>query len=368
MSRVLICLLLGSMCYADGESADADEMSINDRQELIVSGFLASASCLRQGVYEVSGDVKHFAADGTQTFQGTVSIFSAFDFDSDKLRFDRSETALDEILRKEGAETLIETAEILAGGKMISLSDRSVVWLQSPKGRPIVTESPTKQHGVIRPTDPRVYGVAGWDEVYRTPWERVEPLLRVPATAITDGEDGQVTLVWQLRAGGETPIGPTVLRQITFDAANGYCPVHFKCANGLNSDGTWRRITALSSVTWKSQSDAWVPDTVTMERRASSGSQTVNMKFTWRSINDSADAAGNFDPAAFDLPVTLSHIDTRLGGTPILLGPSGSVPAIPEGRIDPETGWRGGALVAVNIFAVLLIFLFVVFRSRNRVT
>ncbi|MEZ6132696.1 MAG: hypothetical protein R3C59_28855 [Planctomycetaceae bacterium] len=368
MSRALVVLLLVGTSCADEvrreTSRETQSSPVGDRQELILSGFLSNGSTLRQGVYEAKGDVKHFDAAGNVTFEGTVSIFSAFDFDAETFRFDRSETALDEVVREEGAETLIETHEIQTGGKMISLPDRSVIWLRNPEGRPIITGAPTLQNEVVRPVDPRCYGLGSQGEVERHTWAQAGEMLRRPATEVIDGEDGQVTLAWQFRAGSESaPRGPTIRRELVFDTANGYRPVHFHTANGLNKDGTWRRITDVVDVRWAEREGAWIPESVTIEKKSRSDSQLIKMDFNWTSVNNAAETEGYFDPLAFELPKKVNHIDVRLGGTPISLGPPGTAP--PPISVVPAPRTNTQILILVNIVVVLALLFAWLYHSKK---
>ncbi len=373
MSFILFVASLVAICNSEScdepTRPDADVLSIKDRQELVVSGFLANASKLRQGIYEVNGSIRHSDGEGHVVFDGTVSIFSAFNFDEDIVRFDRSETALNEVLRQDAGKTLVETDKVLAGGKMITWPDRSIIWLRNPSGQPIVTSSPTMRHAIIRPVDPRCYGLGSWKEVENYTWSDIQAILRRPAVDVVSGDNGQVTIVWQFRAGSESrPQGPTIRREVVFDKSNGYCPIHFETANGLNADGTWRRTPGVTDVEWKHEKGAWVPTSVLMQRRSASDSQIADMKFNWVSINESGVASDYLTPDAFNLPETLNHIDVRLGGVPIMLDRTNAEQPMTD---IPKQRGNGSLflLLSINVASVsILLFFFYHQRRKNKTT
>ena len=272
--RNCILALALLICF-DGETVGGEPSA-----EFILAGFKDSRERLRTGEFRVDGKVVDESVSSGR-LEGPIAIYSAFDFETNKLRFDRTAPKR---VPKPGKKTIGSKNDWVVGkqgGKYVWMPERTITWWMGEEGA--IIDQGDYAPDWAQPWDVRTVGIIS-----------VADLPDFPMFAETIGHYER-----RLREGKAftKEISPGIIRfdlrekitriVIDFDMNKGYVPVMF-AISGLPQEGQPEPpLQTRSIVKWEEHDGLWVPKYWWVGDSGQPGQgDGYEFNFTWLKVNE----------------------------------------------------------------------------------
>lgn len=351
------CLAVECPC-AFGQVSD-DDMALG---RVVLAGHSDSRMRLHSGVFRATGRRQNVSRKHDINTDVDVRIFSAFDYASSRLRFDREEDPWHP-----------RTAPNTNGGKFVRTPTQ--VLLLPPKGRSVTVRGPeTKPLEGVNPFDVRTVGSVNLRELEADlPFDR---LFGPSSGFMTDDR-----IVAVLKAGDVVQItwdfaASRIRRDIWFKMSDGYSPIRLEeRTKKASGDGYYDPVN-VSEASWSLLANVWVPSTFSVSRRAGLKENPDNpgelrsyqLHFEWDQINEGVDerlfTADSFkDENAAPIRRV---VDARLNTPIVIKGETPRVVFTPAETAIPNKRSRITWSVLIVNGCVLGLVLAFVFRRRKK--
>lgn len=331
--------------------AHADDNS----KQFLMMGMKDNFDRLQRGVFQATGRFTDRSPDFGD-LEGEVTLFSAFDFQKDWLRFDRSEP-----VRKHASPNSKTWVSELQGGRFAHTPEGSVQWHLGTTiaGIKRASEAPSS---LIRPFDIRSLGIYfgnGLSKGY--PFRELHArYLEYPLERVVSTQNGIHQLTFLLKPYPDQRQGD-VRVVLWIDEKAGFSPIRTEWTErDLRDLNAWKPSMEVNETTYQLVSEVWVPRTYRTERRSDKVSQCLELAFEWQSVNQPVPRE-LFTKEGLELKTGTSYMDTT-SGKPIVVGAAGvkNFPNKfgPEGPIyDKPTYawlyWTLGSLAAAMLLVAL---------------
>lgn len=306
-------LLLGIQAIALQAVPPArDDAQQQARQAL--AALVESRSQIRSGVFRVSGHLDDSAEPDGIT--GGIEIYSAFDFNAGKIRFDRLEPCAIPAAASFTSTDADGSTRALQGGRFARTPEQSIYWGER---MPVAVIMPAnaKIPESIKPFDVRLVGWLGGDESDRSfetgpSWsDLVEEARELNYQCIQDNDETLCHLSRICRGHKDSHIEMKV--DLWLDPQAGFSPVRqeLRIRDGERA-GDWpTEFGSRTLVNWTRVNEVWVPVSVLQESFVGPPRRR-ELNFEWVAVNQQV------DPSLFTLeglgyPDNMELIDTRSG-------------------------------------------------------
>ena len=277
---------------------------------------------------------------------GPVKIFSAFDFDADRLRFDRTEPIREGKIVTPGAGTQKTWAPKIAGGQLIQLKDQTISH--------ILDIFQVRQGGLnpgaeasIKPLDVRGFGLFYWASLASYPAttypQTLEYLEKEKPEEVVEERSGIWRIVWTFPEVDTV----TARRTVWLDQKAGFSPIRMELKYRATAmpAGQWKP-TLESETTWAEVAGVWVPRTDHVVASHSAPTMdSYELSFDWEMVNGVVPPE-TFTLAGLKLKPGYQVVDNSLGRE-IVVGKVGKyhalveTPQSPPPPTRPDRSWRG---------------------------
>ena len=273
----LYLMIDSSLAFCQGS---VDDLALGRR---VLAGHSENRLKLRSGVFRATGRRQNVSRKYDINTDEKVRIFSAFDFVSSRLRFDREEAPWNP-----------RTDPNNNGGKFVRTPTQ--VLLLPPKGRSVTVRGPeTRPLEGVNPFDVRTVGSLNLRELEANlPFDRLfsesggfmtdDRIVEVMKT----GDVVQIT--WDFSAS-------RIRRDIWFKMPDGYSPIRLEEREKKASGDGYYEPVNVAEVSWSLLADVWVPSKLSVSKRTglkgnpdnSGDLRSYQLNFEWDQINEDVD-------------------------------------------------------------------------------
>ncbi len=342
------------------------------RYDFLLKGMDDQRQRLRTGIYRASG---RFISDTSALgrLDGPVKIFSAFDFDADKLRFDRSEPFRAGKISNPGGKTQSSWETKFRGGRLIQLKDRYI----SNSDGSFLVQIGSLSDGVednVKPLDIRVFGLFYWSDLTSFPATTYSNCLQYLEKQKPDEVVEERRGFWRITWTFPEVSTMTLRRTLWVDQKSGFSPIRMELRYRSNRMpvGQWPAPMFESETTWTEIAGVWVPKTThVVDKNSPPAIQSYELSLDWENVN------GMVPPETFTLEglkLTPGYqvVDDTLGRT-IVVGSIGDNHGLVEQAAPvpppsaPNRSWRSWSSFLpyfLGGFGVFVIALAAWFRFR----
>ena len=315
-TTLLIAIAYISTLYSIPLSEDSPETS--KRYDFLLSGMDDQRQRLRTGVYRISG--RYYNNDpALGQLDGPVTIFSAFDYNTNKFRFDRTEPIREGKIIAPGTGSNSTWAPKSVGGKMIRLSDRTI----AKSDDSVITRSGFMTPGDeanIKPLDVRAIGLYYWSSLMSGQPPNYPQTLEFLERERPDEVIEERRGIWRITWTFPEDTTMTLRRIVWLDQNSGYSPIRMELKYRSSSmpAGQWPAPMFESESSWVDAGGVWVPKTYRVVAKHSAPViQGYDLSIDWEIVN------GEVPPVVFtieglSLPKNGMVIDNSLGKDIIL--------------------------------------------------
>ena len=352
-------------------------LETSKRYDFLRKGMDDQKQRLRTGVYRISGRLYNDDPN-LGKLDGPVTIFSAFDYDTNKFRFDRREPIRDGKITAPGTAPDATWSPKFVGGQMIRLPDRVI----AKSIDSIMTRSGSmtpRDEENIKPLDVRAVGLFYWSDLSSGRPTTYPKLLeyydRERPEEVVEERRG----IWRITWTFPEEMTVTLRRIVWLDQNSGYSPIRLELKMRRSSmpAGQWLAPMFESDTSWVEFAGVWVPQTYRVVAKHSAPViQGYDLSFDWDIVNGEIPAKV-FTLEGLSLPKNGMVIDNSLGKDIILGSISANhqlverktPPPPPPTITKPKRAWQGWtsipyAFAAVGV-GVLGLAYWLYFRSRR---
>ncbi len=345
LASILFCPLVIS------QTAPAGQQEVIKRYDFLLKGMDDHRQRLRTGVYRASG---RFVSDDPTLgrLDGPITIFSAFDYDEDKFRFDRMEPFREGKITDPGAGSQEAWTKKTRGGQMIRL-DGHTISRDVDSSIAYIGRLTTEVEGAVKPLDVRAFGLFYWIDLSDGPattypaWFKI--LLGDVPEEILEERRGIWRVTWTF------PEYETITsRRITWiDQNSGFSPIRTELRRRSRSmpPDFWPEPYESSETTWSEVSGIWVPKTYrNVLDKGQPLQQIFELSFNWEVVNGVV-LADVFSVKGLKLPPGTLVVDNSTGSEldvrPIdadhsLIDRTNETPPPPvAANAKPKRAWQG---------------------------
>jgi len=313
-------------------AGNADELAA-----FALAGFKDARNRLRSGVYRARGHLDR-SHKPVYPIEGTIELFSVFDFDEHLFRFERMEPLWipaentgkkrtpNKVSEVDNTSTSSQTPSQMrlgrSGGKLIRANQMSVQWRTRTR-QAVLDRVDSEAAAQIREFDIRLVGWANWGTLdHNVSWDEGLRFLQQPVHDAVIEDDTLYRLTWIDNHGG-------YYFSLWIDSQIGFSPVRYEQRErGPDGEGPWPAPNEVGQARWLKRTDVWVPTWSYQERR-SGHVEHRELNFVWDSVNEDIDRS-MFTWEELGLPKGTSVIDYRFGNPKLIGGVGASGPrAIP---------------------------------------
>jgi len=360
------------LCFYHPDSPSIGANDTQQRYDFLIKGMDDQRQRLRSGIYRASG---RFISDNPTLgrLDGPVTIYSAFDFNTDKLRFDRIEPIREGKITAPGAGPRETWSKKTKGGALIRLPDRTISNLDgdmiSRSGKLTIADE-----SALKPLDIRAFGLFYWTDMANIPSTTYPLWLQVLERQKPDEVVEERRGIWRV-AWNFPEYGTLSLRRILWlDQNSGFSPIRTELRYRSRSmpPDSWPAPKEESETTWIEAAGTWVPKTYRLSTdRGTPNAQSYELSFDWEAVNREVPAK-LFSIEDLRLPRGTLVVDTSLGST-IDVGSIG-----PDRKVinrsfaqpppsSPRRSWRGwGPRLPYILTAFGIVILGLAARMRLR--
>ena len=359
MTRPFFYLLLACSLASVPAKSSADSEDLK-RYDFLIKGMDDQRQRLRTGMYRING---RYISESTETgrLDGPVKIFSAFDFDADKFRFDRTGPIREGKVPPAplGADARSSWTLKMRGGRMIRLKDRNISNGDDSMQVRIGSMNPMVQND-LRPLDVRAFGLFYWQSMSSfpaTPYPKfLEYYERDQADEVVEERRG----IWKITKTFPTYLGHTSRRILWIDQKAGFSPIRLELRQRDDSmpAGTWSAPDFESETTWIEIAGVWVPKTARIvDDPGTAKVASYEFPFDWEMVNGVVPPE-TFTLAGLKLKPGYQVVDDTLGRD-VIVGSIGADHALverassPPPPAAPNRAWRGWSSFLPHILAGL---------------
>ena len=352
--------------------APEDGPGTSKRYDFLIKGMDDQRQRLRTGAYRASGRLYN-DDPALGKLDGPVTIFSAFDHETDKFRFDRLEPIREGKITAPGADPQAVWAPKFVGGKMIRLPDRTI----SKSNDSVMTRSGSMSPGDeanIKPFDVRAVGLFYWSSLSSirstTYPQMLEYYERERPEEVVEERRG----IWRITWTFPEDTTMTLRRIVWLDQNSGYSPIRMELKYRSSSmpAGHWPAPMLESETTWVEHAGVWVPKTYRVVAKHSAPViQGYDLSFDWEIVNGEVPARV-FTIEGLSLPKNGMVVDNSLGKN-IIIGSIGADHKVidrtmtpPPPPAPPRRAWQGWTWLPYGFgtFGILVIGLAAWLRFR----
>ncbi len=349
---------------------------IAKQYEFLIKGMDDQRQRLRTGMYRASGRFVSESLD-VGRLDGPLTIFSAFDFDTNKFRFDRTEPIRQGRVSPPGLDKRSSWTMKMRGGRMIRLQDRHISNTDGSFQVRIGSLIPGVENDV-KPLDVRGFGFFYWNDLSSfpaTPYEKTLEYLEreKPEEVVEEGRG-----IWKVTKTFPEESRRTLRRVLWFDQNSGFSPIRMELRIRVSSMPAdyWPEPNLESETTWVEIAGVWVPKTARVVDMGDAPSiQRYELSFDWEMVNGMIPPE-TFTLAGLKLTPGYQVVDDTLGRE-IIVGSIGSDHALVERTVPlpsstPNRVWRGWTsflpyvLAGLGVVAIGLVAWFRFRTARRR--
>jgi hypothetical protein len=347
MNSALAWLLLASMCVWRGNDA-APPNEDSQLAAFVLAGMRDERERLRSGIFRASG-TRTVEAEPGKNHVVRIELFSAFDRDNDRFRFDRLET-----------DVTPNVPVRPRGGKYIRTAEQSIHASDEGPGTAVTVMAPDHPPH-IDPFDVRSIGIALPQELSIGFQEFLSFFSEEQVVESAEKQDEMYCVTWLSGKNHE------LRRRVWIDEQLGWAPAQFEAS--VQVPGGTNIVRQVMDVEWRRVSQVVVPVKLVAESRRVV--DKLELTFDWVAVNRPIDAK-YFSIDGLNLDTGTYIADGRLGPavlveivgqnepTASLLPARTAKPTDPKGR---QALWLVAAACAVVALGVMVWFV----RRQTRV-
>lgn len=341
--------------FSDSVLADARQRAL-----LFLNGMISGRERLLSGEYIAVGRVSGTRSDAPP-LNGEVSLYSVFDFQTQRLRFDRRETRYVETLLSRKTElgqppTKATTRKVLLQpieGRCVVDPERWVDWNDNaPAEVRIYPRTASWAGGIARPFDIRILSLGllfSMDK--QTPFSELMSIYsRQDIINVAMDTDNVCCITWKLGTEGRGR------RILWIDQSVGYSPVRLEIHDlgQLDKPPALSTLSTRASCTWLEKERVWVPTSFVIEgEMETSEPRKYELSFDWMKVNQPVDS-GKFSPEGLKIENYARVMDVR-GEFPVLVDElNGPSPLAPPVTI-PDNKQSSFPFLMINLGIVVII-------------